>query len=84
MFLLFYPGYSVFILYIYIDLLRRVMYIILICVYFTMYWVRDDLINEFNQSINQYCDLFDWYQDENKWDKLRIWCDHAVPRLHIY
>ena len=28
--------------------LRCVMYMILICVYFTMYWVRADLINEFN------------------------------------
>ena len=33
---------------VYIDLLRCLMYMILICVYFTMCWVRDDLINEFN------------------------------------
>ena len=35
------------------------MYMILICVYFTMYWVRDDLINEFNQSINIVTSLTD-------------------------
>ena len=36
---------------VYIDLLRSLMYMILICVYFIMCWVRDDLINEFNQSL---------------------------------
>ena len=36
---------------VYNDLLRCLMYMILICVYFTMCWVRDDLINELNQSI---------------------------------
>ena len=35
---------------VYIDLLRCLMYMILICVYFTMCWVKDDLINEFNES----------------------------------
>ena len=50
MFLFFYSFILVilFLFCVYIDLLRCVMYMILICVYFTMYWVRDDLINEFN------------------------------------
>ena len=56
---------------VYIDLLRCLMYMILICVYFTMCWVRDDLINEFNHN-----HMFWWWRTQFKlWncESIQIW-----------
>ena len=62
---------------VHIDLLRCLMYMILICVYFTMCWVRDDLINEFNQSKKNQYNAFShrlWSLLTNAfvWNKLRL------------
>ena len=42
---------------VYNDLLRCLVYMILICVYFTMYWVTGDLMNKFN---HYYCRHYYW------------------------